>query len=99
MVYMYLLPPYLLSLKPPESRLKLVVEMCTQLITIFTDNDQRDHLITHHGVMPILEMLEARQAGDYTSQVILMCTDPPLSMVCILTPSLSCVFKPHLSML
>ena len=45
----------------PDSAEKDVVEMCDQLLVIFDKYpEQREHLITHHGVLPVLDMLEAR---------------------------------------
>mmetsp|Transcript_18777 Transcript_18777/g.31303 ORF Transcript_18777/g.31303 Transcript_18777/m.31303 type:complete len:1208 (+) Transcript_18777:214-3837(+) len=45
----------------PDSSEKDVVEMCDQLLVMFDKHpEQREHLITHHGVLPVLDMLEAR---------------------------------------
>ena len=45
----------------PDSSEKDVVEKCDQLLIMFNKYpEQREHLITHHGVLPVLDMLEAR---------------------------------------
>lgn len=48
------------SIKPDSSE-KDVIEKCNQLLQTFDKYpEQREHLITHHGVLPVLDMLEAR---------------------------------------
>lgn len=45
----------------PESPEQEVVDLCNQLYVMFESYpEQREHLITHHGVLPVLDMLEAR---------------------------------------
>lgn len=45
----------------PETKESKVKSLCDDLINIFnTYPEQRDHLITYHGVMPIIDMFEAR---------------------------------------
>jgi serine/threonine protein kinase len=45
----------------PDSDEQEVVEKCNELLAIFDSYpEQREHLITHYGVLPILNMLEAR---------------------------------------
>jgi hypothetical protein len=45
----------------PDSTERDVIEKCTQLLQTFEKHpEQREHLITHHGVLPVLDMLEAR---------------------------------------
>ena len=49
-----------------ESKGKEVIDLCNQLLTIFSEvPEQRDHLITHHGVMPIVDMFDARSSTPY----------------------------------
>jgi serine/threonine protein kinase len=45
----------------PDSTERDVIEKCNQLLQTFEKHpEQREHLITHHGVLPVLDMLEAR---------------------------------------
>lgn len=45
----------------PDSAEQDVVEKCNSLFVMFDSYpEQREHLITHYGVLPILDMLEAR---------------------------------------
>eukprot|EP00003_Mantamonas_plastica_P025979 TRINITY_DN518_c1_g1_i1.p1 TRINITY_DN518_c1_g1~~TRINITY_DN518_c1_g1_i1.p1 ORF type:complete len:635 (-),score=238.30 TRINITY_DN518_c1_g1_i1:184-2088(-) len=45
-------------LQPGQSE-EVILATCKKLIAVFRENpDQRSHLITHHGVIPIMEMLE-----------------------------------------
>eukprot|EP01032_Pedospumella_encystans_P007493 gene7492-8987_t len=49
-----------------ETKAKEVVDLCNQLLAIFSEvPEQRDHLITHHGVMPIVDMFDARAPTSY----------------------------------
>jgi hypothetical protein len=48
-----------------EIKVKEIVDLCNQLLNIFSEvPEQRDHLITHHGVMPIVDMFDARCASS-----------------------------------
>jgi hypothetical protein len=45
----------------PDSTERDVIDKCNQLLQTFEKHpEQREHLITHHGVLPVLDMLEAR---------------------------------------
>ena len=45
----------------PDSPEKDVIDKCNQLLVMFEKYpEQREHLITQHGVLPVLDMLEAR---------------------------------------
>ena len=49
----------------PETKEKVVIELCDLLMSIFNQYpEQRDHLITYHGVMPIIDMFEARTSAE-----------------------------------
>ena len=53
----------------PETMEETVIELCDKLMELFTKYpDQRDHLITYHGVMPIIDMFEARTSAETKSQ-------------------------------
>jgi serine/threonine protein kinase len=49
----------------PETKESVVSELCEQLMDLFVKYpEQRTHLITHHGVMPIIDMFEARSSAS-----------------------------------
>jgi hypothetical protein len=49
----------------PETKESVVSELCDQLMGLFNKYpEQRTHLITHHGVMPIIDMFEARSSAS-----------------------------------
>lgn len=51
-----------------ETKVKEVIDLSNQLLTIFSDiPEQRDHLITHHGVMPVVDMFDARSSATFRS--------------------------------
>ena len=46
-----------------ETRAREVQDMCAQLIHIFTEFPElKEHFVTYHGVMPIMDMFEARSS-------------------------------------
>lgn len=53
----------------PETKEKLVIEYCEKLMELFSNYpEQREHLITYHGVMPIIDMFEARTSAETKTQ-------------------------------
>jgi serine/threonine protein kinase len=49
----------LIRLLKPQERDSVILNACKKLIVIFQENPaHRQHFITHHGVIPIMEMLE-----------------------------------------
>ena len=53
----------------PDTMEEVVIDLCNKLMDLFNRYpDQRDHLITYHGVMPIIDMFEARTSAESKSQ-------------------------------
>lgn len=53
----------------PDTMEETVIDLCNKLLDLFNRYpDQRDHLITYHGVMPIIDMFEARTSAESKSQ-------------------------------
>lgn len=60
---------HIMSKIKPDSRARSVVESCDKLIEILTEHpDRKDHLMNHYGVMPILDMFEAR--SDFSTGIL-----------------------------